>query len=224
MMDGSEIPEADERRSAEANVARFEAATDNQGPTETVEHDKHVVGHPQELGRYWERQQGQKECALYAQGTALEAFGKPFDINRLRQAGEADGTFDPAEGTKPKDLGDVWEREGLAVVRHGGQLGDGNANSAFRFLVTELTDGKAVNVAVETGPIWGNWDVKQEERGHALWVTGLEWTTSGKMNVVCNDSGRSDGQQIAYSVEDFERAWRKWNYQMISTRDPMTGA
>lgn len=221
-MDGSETPDAHERRFAEANVARFEAATDNQEPAEIVEQDKHVVGHPHELGRYWERQQGQKECALYAQGTALEAFDKPFDITRLRQAGEADGTFDPADGTKLKDLGHVWEREGLAVVRH--EFGDGNANSAFRVLATELTDGKAVIVAVDTGPIWGNWDVKEDRRGHALWVTGLEWTASGKMNYVCNDSGRSDGQQIAYSVEDFERAWRKWNYQMISTRDPMTVA
>lgn len=184
-----------------------------------------VVGDPDNLGRHWHHQEGSGDCAIYAEGSGLEAFGKEFDPERERQSGEREGTYSRDGGTDVAALGHVWERNGLAVDRYPpsssveGAGEPASREQAYQHLSESLEHRKAVVVAVDSGPLWHDENGSVADRGHAVWVTGIEQRESGSTYVVCNDSGVSDGQAQRYPIEDFDRAWRRSGYDMVATRE-----
>jgi hypothetical protein len=209
------------REPTESNAERYEAvespasdATDNASGTV-------VAGRPDEMSWYWQDQGATRDCALYAEGSAARAFGREFDVERERKAAADAGEYD-GSGTSREAMGHVWERNGLAVERYATdpeQPPEAQSDAAWTEMARRLDEGKAVVVAVDTGPIWENWEHAADRRGHALWVTGIKELPEGSYGVVCNDSGRPDGKGMVYPAEDFERAWRGYEYQMVSTRE-----
>jgi hypothetical protein len=183
------------------------------------------VGEPDELAQHWHYQEGSGDCAIYAEGSALEAFGKEFDPERERQAGEREGTYSRNGGTEVAALGHVWQREGIAVERYPPVSSDHGArqlptaDEAFQHLAESLEQRKGVVAAVDSGPLWHDESEPTSNRGHAVWVTGIEQRESGSAYVVCNDSGVLDGQGKRYPIEDFDLAWRRSGYDMVITRD-----
>jgi len=185
-----------------------------------------VVGEPDDLAHHWHRQDGPGDCAIYAEGGALEAFDKEFDPERERQAGEREGTYSRNGGTDIAALGHVWERNGIAVDRYPPSgstdaVSETARDQAFHRLSETLEQRKGVVVAVDSGPLWHDEAGPAADRGHALWVTGLEQRESGATYVVCNDSGALDGQARRYPIEDFDRAWRRSGYDMVTTHDSL---
>jgi hypothetical protein len=176
-----------------------------------------TVGKPDDLAKYHEFQgDGTRDCAPYSEGTALKAYGKEFDIEKIRADGIREGTYSPEKGTDADALGNVWEREGMEVDRYGpGGAKLENGEQAFNTLQDRLSEGKAVVVAVDSGPLGGNGE------GHAVWVTGMKTSPEGESRVVTNDPGVPDGAGKEYRTEDFDRAWSEYKYQMVATRDPM---
>lgn len=220
-----------ERESDALRIARTELRDATEGePTRPPEV---IAGQPAEAARFWQRQSGPQDCAIFAEGTSAEACGRAFNPEALREAGIADETYDPQKGgTAANALGHVWEREGLQVERHGGCFErppdprDETGWQRFREeswdrLVDRLDAKRAVVVGVDTAPIWGNTADPPENRGHAIWVTGIEERTGGEIGVVCNDSGREDGRAIVYGRQEFDSAWQARGYQMVCTSDPM---
>lgn len=184
-----------------------------------------AVGEADSLAQHWHYQEGSGDCAIYAEGSALEAFGKEFDPEHERQAGEREGTYSRNGGTEVAALGHVWQREGIAVERYppvSTDQGAGQppaADEAFQHLAESLEQRKGVVAAVDSGPLWHDESAPAANRGHAVWVTGIEQRESGSVYVVCNDSGVPDGQGKRYPIEDFETAWRRSGYDMVVTRD-----
>jgi hypothetical protein len=167
------------------------------------------IGNPDELSEYWRYQGTTNDCALYAQGGILEAEGQPFDIDKYEQQGVDGGWFDPQEGTYIDHFGDLLEENGVPVTRYEG--------ASIQDLAQELEQGHGVVVAVDCDPIWG------EPGGHALWVTGIEVGGDGTpTSVFCNDSGREDGQEIAYPYDNFQQAWDRFGNIMTSTMNPLS--
>lgn len=166
------------------------------------------VGNPEALSPFWRHQGDTMDCALYAQGGILEAMGQEFDIEKYRQEGQEDGWYVPGEGTYLQNIGDLLENHGVPVNRYEGATSDD--------LVNEVAQGHGVVAAIDTEPLWG------EPGGHAVWVTGVELGPDGKpASVICNDSGRPDGQKIAYPYDSFMEAWSRTNYTMVATREPL---
>lgn len=212
-------PEAGEP--AESDAERYEAA---ESPASDATDDASgavVAGRPDEMNEFWQNQGDTWDCALYAEGSAARAFGLEFDIERERKAATDAGDYD-GTGTTREAMGHVWERNGLAVERYATdpeQPPEAQSDAAWAEMARRLDEGKAVVVAVDTGPIWENWEQAPDRRGHALWVTGIKELPEGHYGVVCNDSGRPDGKGMVYPAEDFERAWRGYEHQMVSTRE-----
>lgn len=185
-------------------------------PTEEMPHpegkifeDDQIIGDPEALNEFHRYQGFTADCALYTQGGVLEANGQTFDIEEYRQQGQNEGWYDPSDGTTVSEVGRLIEENGVPVKYY-------ENGATFSDMAVELGQGHGVVVAVDTEPIWG------EPGGHALWVTGLEVNADGSpANIICNDSGRPDGQGFAYPADQFSQAWDWQNNYMVATRSPL---
>ena len=105
----------------------------------------------------------------------------------------------------------------------GGEAWEQAREQSWDRLCTRLDEDRAVVVAVDSAPLWGTWDVPADQRGHALWVTGIESSADGgDVRIVCNDSGLEDGRHACYSREDFDAAWSARGYAMVSTEERLS--
>jgi hypothetical protein len=105
-------------------------------------------------------------------------------------------------------MGDLLAENGMSVNRY--------EDASIQDLANVLSMGKGIVTAVDCEPLWG------EPGGHALWVTGLEVNQDGiPESVVCNDSGRPDGQAIMYPYDNFMQAWGAYNHMMVATVKPI---
>lgn len=167
------------------------------------------IGYPEEYSEYWHYQGMTNDCALYAQGEVLEADGQDFDIDKYREQGIDGGWYTPEEGTYLDGFGDLLEENGVAVNRY-------EDGATIQDMANEMDQGHGVVVAVDCLPIWG------QPGGHALWVTGMDVGNDGvPTGIICNDSGREDGQQINYGYEDFKLAWDMYGNIMVATQEPL---
>lgn len=192
------------------------------GPPEALEeeHGKIVesVGDAEALAEYWQDQGSTSDCAIYAEGTSMEAMGREFDADKERVAGQAEGGYSPDHGTSRDAVGRVWERNGVEAERFSRPpTGDQQADSreAFGRMTQALDERKGVVALVDAGELQ-----YPEHGGHALWVTGMEERESGQQFVVTNDSGTPDGMAKRYAAEDFDKGWRATNYEMLVSREP----
>jgi hypothetical protein len=210
----SPITEGDISKSIEADA-----------PDETTEEEHgevvESVGDPERLSEHWQYQGPTNDCAIYAEGTSMEAMGKDFDIDKEREAGQAEGGYHPEEGTTRECVGKVWERNGVEADRYvqmptGDEVAD--SRCAFRRMTEALDERRAVVALVDPGEMQ-----YPEHGGHALWVTGFEERESGQQFVVTNDSGVPDGRAKRYAAEDFDKGWRRYNYEMLASKEPFPG-
>ncbi len=195
----------------ELDVLEQGASYDVMPPLDTDLFDERPreVGQPEALAEYWRFQGDTNDCALYAQGGVLEASGQTFDIQKYREQGLEGGWYSPEDGTYFSSFGDLWEANDLEVTRY-------EKDATIQDIADELDQNHGVVVGVDTEPIWG------EPGGHALWVTGLEIGSDGApTNVICNDSGRPDGQQHPYPLDHFMTAWNSCNNIMVATQSPL---
>jgi hypothetical protein len=173
--------------------------------------ERQVIGQPERLGPYWEKQVGANDCIPTSETCALRGAGMNANVEEARQYGEQLGVYKPDEGTYMSAQGYVWEQHGLQVDRPEFN----NADEAFNRMSQDLDEGKGVVVTVETGPLWDNPGGR-----HALWITGMETDGDGNVtNVICNDTDRDDGRECRYPRDKFEEAWDLTNYKMVSTRE-----
>jgi hypothetical protein len=208
---GSSLVQSDVSRPNEADGPR-EALEEEHG--EVVE----SVGDPEGLAEYWQDQGPTRDCAIYAEGTSMEALGREFDIDKEREAGQAEGGYSPDCGTNRDAVGRVWERNGIEAERYSRPpTGDQQADSreAFEHMAQALDERKGVVALVDAGELH-----YPEHDGHALWVTGFETRESGQDFVVTNDSGTPDGMAKRYAAEDFDKGWRATNYEMLVSKEP----
>jgi len=172
--------------------------------------DIRQVGEPDEAANFWRQQEGPNDCALYAQGTILDAFGQDFDIDKYKREGMEGGWYGPDSGTTVGNFGDLLEANGVEVRRY-------DSGATFQDMTAELEQGHGVLVAVDTGRIWDD-----EGGGHALVVTGIRVGPDGvPTEIICNDSGRPDGKAVAYSFEDFKASWQQYDNYMVATKNPV---
>jgi hypothetical protein len=211
---GERAEEQDASRAGEAQrIERLER---------TEESVAERVGDPEGLAHHWRYQGETNDCAIYAEGTSLEAFGEEFNVEREREAGREEGIYDSERGTNADALGRLWERHGLAVERYPPQSTPEGAGSppssaeAWSRMSSAIERRRAVVAAVDSGPLWHT----EANGGHAVWVTGMEERESGSQYVIVNDSGSPNGEGRAYPVADFQAAWEAHGYDMVITRDP----
>lgn len=184
----------------EQNPQEFTYPQDDQGI--------HEVGNADELAKYWHFQGATNDCALYSQGSVLEANGKGFDIENYRNQAIADRSYTPEDGMNPAAVGDLLEQNGVEINRY--------EVASFQDMERELQMGNGVITIVEDEPLSGY------KGGHALWVTGMEIGKDGiPVNIITNDSGVPDGRAIKYPYEDFKKAWLEKHNSMITTKEPL---
>lgn len=182
-----------------------------------------VIGHPDQLADYWQRQQGPNECAIAAQGMIVEASGRSYDRDAVIANEQANGSYDLDTGTRGDDIGHVLESQGIPVDQDGGFDNPVGRDEAWSRLADDVSGGKGVIVGLDARPIWSQ-DSNLESsnvEGHAVWVTGLEHDGAAITGVMCNDSGREDGQAIRYDAALFDKAWSRFGYLNVSTRNPI---
>jgi hypothetical protein len=171
---------------------------------EVMDETTREIGYPEELSEYWHYQGQTQDCALYSQGGILDAEGQPMDIQKYEQQGIDGGWYTPEEGTFIPAFGELLNENGVpANLYEGANIQD---------LAGELAEGRGVVAAVDTQYLWG------QPGGHALWVTGMEVGPDGvPTSVICNDSGREDGQACSYPLDQFLPAWSLYGNIMVST-------
>lgn len=178
-----------------------------------------MVGSPELLAPYWERQPDGVTCGVYSQLGILNAFDANLTGEQLQAECAAAGELIEAQGMPFEQLGRALERHGHAIDSLPDSADD--ASAALQRLRDEVAQGKGVIVGVSTVDLWD----KPGGGGHALWVTGLELDPGGEpVAVICNDTGRRDGERIHYAVDRFEAAWRRmqergYQYPMVITKE-----
>lgn len=190
-----------------------------------------MVGVPAALGRFTQKQQG-NTCALYAQGTAMEALtGRKFDIEEAQKLGLKAGYFNVLGFEGTLGLGKYWDANGIpydAFQRNGslilGTHSDADFSDAANFLVENIKANHAVIVGVEADTLYdGIAGIKDNYfpfEGHAVWVTGLRTDITGQVtHVIMNDSGVGHATEVP--ISNFMRAWETKNYQAIASKAPM---
>lgn len=202
---------------------------------ELLEH----VGQHEKLAPYGKSQHdegatGHYDCAVVAQQNSLEALGVESTTEEIRQMGEkmtppayGRGEHNPLKGSTPSELGYAFEEKGVGrmpytspnetgeIFNEKGEVVD-RVTPPVEHLRNELSDGKAVIVAVEVEPLW-----KNQTGGHALWVTDAAFTPDGKLDHVhVNDSGQPSGQNqdVVYDGKDFMEAWERQNFRTASSK------
>jgi hypothetical protein len=71
-------------------------------------------------------------------------------------------------------------------------------------------------VGLDANEIWdpiydyfGN-PLEQEDGGHAVWVTGIDYGWDGSISIILNDSGTPNGMASVIAYADFMNAWQDY--------------
>jgi hypothetical protein len=221
-------------KTAESEANQEGERGDRSLPCERFEH----VGNHEKLAPYGKSQHDEGatsgyDCAVVAQQNSLEALGVDSTTEEIRQMGEnmsppAYGRTEnnPFKGSTQGELGYAFEEKGVGRMIYNSPNETGEIFNAKGGLVdritpptehlrNELSDKKAVLVAVDTEPIWN------QPGGHAFWVTDAAFTPDGKLDHVhVNDSGLPSGQNqnVIYSGKSFMEAWGSRDYWMASSK------
>jgi hypothetical protein len=169
-------------------------------------------GDPLTDADYGREQDGTYSCAVVAQISIYESLTGEFitEADAVEYA-DAQGWFDPASGTFLEDTGNLLEVQGIDTYS--------SYNNSFADLEDALAIGDKPIVALDGNEIWypkndrrGN-SLEQEDAGHAVWVTGINYESDGSIDVILNDSGIADEEGIASVVDyyDFMNAWSDYD-------------
>lgn len=163
-------------------------------------------GDPLADADYWREQNTDYTCAVVAQISVYESLTGEY----ISEADAADyayeeGWLDPDSGTFLEDAGNILEDLGIETYS--------SYDNNFADLEDALARGDKPIVALDSSEIWepqydrqGN-SVEQEDAGHAVWVTGIDYESNGSVNIIINDSGDPYGRESIIDSSDFMNAW-----------------
>lgn len=175
----------------------------------------HGIGYPIEYSHDWQRQAGEKACAVVAQGEVFESLtGHHLTEQQLSRIAQENHLYDPEIGTHPQNLGKLLALLGVPAEQH--------PHATFTDLVNALQHNDRVIVGLNANEIWhprrdsatGD-PVQLPYAGHAVWVTGIEQEADGSVKVILCDSGTDHGAIEAVDAKDFLNAWADADNEMV---------
>ncbi|NJO95462.1 MAG: hypothetical protein HC764_04950 [Pleurocapsa sp. CRU_1_2] len=108
-----------------------------------------------------------------------------------------------------ENTGNILEDLGINTYR--------SYDTSFTDLEDALAIGDKPIVGLDGNEIWnpeydrsGN-SLEQEDAGHAVWVTGINYESDGSIDVILNDSGIPNGSASVVDYEDFMNAWSDYD-------------
>lgn len=172
-----------------------------------------IFGNPAADARDWEHQDTGFTCGVVSEQMILRQFG----IN----ASEAELVFISAKngwlsesGMSPLDVGNLLESYGISTHT--------NMGGGVEALVNELSHGRKVIAAVDSGELWGqdyffaDW-INPNGADHALVITGVDLSNPNEPKVVVNDPGEPNGAGREYPMDQFLDAWQDSGQYYVAT-------
>jgi hypothetical protein len=153
----------------------------------------------------WHLQEAPSSCAIACQTDVLHSFGIEVAEGQIAELAQEQGWYDPRLGTDPRSLGHVLEAFGIPVTQ--------SYDTSLVEIKDALDEGRKVVVGLDANEIWepqkdvwGN-PMEQPDGGHAVWVTGIEESPAGDLEVILNDTGHEAGRGSRVAMHDFLNAW-----------------
>lgn len=176
-----------------------------------------TVGDPEQDLPFINMQEGMNSCGIASQKGVIEAVtGQEIPEIELSYYAYKQGWYDPANGTRVEDIGNLLGVYGIPVDR--------GYDRSVEDLYTALQGGEKVIVCLDSAEIWspgrdgsGN-PLELADQGHAVWVTGMHQDEDGSWYVIMNDSGLPDGAGNTVLLEDFMNAWDDFGNYAVVTR------
>jgi len=165
----------------------------------------------------WKQQTTGYTCAVVSQQMILEQFGVIISEADLVYEATAGG-FLTNSGTEMDDIGRLLEGHGVATHQ---SIGVDN-------LLNDLTHGRKVIVAVDSGELWGM-DSSLEDSftgqspDHAVVINGLDLSDPSNPIAVINDPGHPDGAGMRVPLDRFLDAWNDSNQFYVATDNAPAG-
>jgi hypothetical protein len=163
-------------------------------------------GHPAEDAKFWHQQDGSNSCAVVAQTNIFESItGQKIPEDQACKIAQVNGWFDPEIGTRPGDVGKLLNGLGINTEQ--------KYNATLEDIANALEKGDHVIVGLDANEIWNplrdvkGTPIEQPNKGHAVWVTGIDTQPDGSVKMVLNDSGHLNGRMVTVDVLDFLNAW-----------------
>lgn len=192
----------------------------NDGPEYTLlEQAPTIIGVPGIDGTSPLVEQGYDDtCAIRSQELILRNFGVNISEDSLCQKAIENGWYVPGQGTDQSDVGNLLELHGVEVNRY--------ENANIFNLTSELAKGHKVIIAVDSGELWtqGSLEEQEDQSGrqiadHALIVSGIDTTDPNDVKVILTDPGSGDIAK-EYPMSQFIDAWQDSNFYMVATTEP----
>jgi hypothetical protein len=172
-------------------------------------YDPVEYGDPATDAWYWRQQQGPASCAVVAQISVFESLTGVYISEEVAgNFAQSQGWFDPLTGTPLVYTGHILDVLGIPTVELFG--------ASLAHLEYALAMGDKPIVGLDANEIWnpiydyfGN-PLEQENGGHAVWVTGINYGWDGSVSIILNDSGTPNGMASEIAYADFMNAWQDY--------------
>jgi len=178
--------------------------------------DAGISGTPGGDSVFWNEQTTPFTCAVVSQQSILNQFGIDVSESQLVYDATSNGWLTDG-GTSPEDMGSLLEYYGVETHT--------NMNASISDVMTELSQGRKVIVAVDSGEMWGQEGFSDELKDmgmgadHALVITGVDVSDPNNPMVFVNDSGEPSGAGKAYPMDQFVDAWEDSGCRFVATND-----
>jgi hypothetical protein len=203
-----EIPE--KAPSKEVDLQRRLGEARSFEPPERLETpERAIIGTP-DYDAQFHHLQHRRTCATVAQQGIIEKHtGIDHGEEALAQVAFKEG-WAKADGRTYTDcVGNLLDEHGIPTQR----WLDGSAN--LDVLKRELAYGHDVIVGVDSGELYQDYEML--DKGHVVWVTGLELDADGQVTkAFVNDSNSPPRQE--YDSLTFKNAWDASSREMVSTQ------
>jgi hypothetical protein len=179
------------------------------------------LGNPENDAQFWQQQEGQNSCAVVAQISVFESItGQEISEEQACEIAQANGWFNPENGTYPDDVGKLLNELGIPTEQQ--------YDASLDDIADALEKGDRVIVALDANEIWNplrdadGMPIEQTNGGHAVWVTGIETNPDGSVKIILNDSGHPNGKMTTVDALDFVNAWQDHGNFLVVADAPNT--
>ena len=200
------------------NLGNLLAANTTLGSS-SLYNDPIEYGTPITDAQYWRQQQGAMSCAVVAQISVFQSLtGHYISEDVASVYAQQQGWFDPVTGTPMWDTGNILDALGVSTYEM--------QNATLHTLEQALAYGNEPIVGLDGNEIWNplrNWDgspIEQDNAGHAVWVTGIDYEWNGSIGIIVNDSGTPNGGASVIDYHDFMNAWQDYGYFVSIADNP----
>jgi hypothetical protein len=178
-------------------------------------------GDPYTDANYWRQQEGAMSCAVVAQIAVYQSLtGEYISEYDASNYAYQQGWFDPNTGTQPEYVGHILEALNIDTYQ--------TYDASLATLEYVLATGNKAIVGLDANEIWNpqydsyGYSLEQENLGHAVWVTGINYGSDGSVDVILNDSGIANGSGSVVNYYDFANAWQDYNNFLTIADNPWT--